>query len=198
MYHVIGAPFTRAFRVIWALEELGLPYSLDPASPHDEVVFAHNPSGKVPVLVTEDGAITDSVAIVQFLADRHGGLTHAAGSMERARQDAMTLFLLDEIEGPLWTAAKHGFLLPEDERVPAAKATARAEFARSLAILETRLGGQAFAAGETLSVPDLVFGYCALWAAKARFPIPRGPVRDYATRLHARPAFQRVMALQAG
>jgi glutathione S-transferase len=110
----------------------------------------------------------------------------------------MTFFLLDEIEGPLWTATRHSFILPEAERVPAIKPVARAEFARALAVLETRLGDAAFAAGDGLTVPDLVFGFCALWAVPARFPIPRGPVRDYAARLHERPAFRRVLALRDG
>ena len=86
MYKVIGTPQTRAFRVIWMLEELELPYELVPAPPRSEGVVAFNPSGKVPVLIDNGTPITDSTAIIQYLADKHGQLTHPAGTLERARQ----------------------------------------------------------------------------------------------------------------
>ena len=55
-----------------------------------------NPSGKVPVLIVDDTAISDSVAIMTFLADRHGDLTYAAGTIERAKQDSLTQMINDE------------------------------------------------------------------------------------------------------
>ncbi len=64
-------------------------------------------------------AVFDSVAICQFLADRHGHLTFKAGTIERAHQDSFTQFAVDDIESALWTAAKHTFVLPEEYRVPA-------------------------------------------------------------------------------
>ncbi len=196
MYTVIGAVRSRTLRVLWALEELGLSYDFNPAAPHAPDVLAHNASGKIPVLLTEDAVLTDSVAIVQFLADRHGGLTHPAGTLARARQDGMTQFACDEVDGPLWWAAKHSFVLPEAERVAGIKDAARAEFARAMRVLETRLGDEEFCAGPQLTVPDIILGQCALWAARAKFNVPGGTLGAYFARLHARPAFQR--ALGAG
>lgn len=196
MYRVIGTLGTRALRVVWALEELGLPYRLEEAAPASAEARAYNPSGKVPVLIAEGVALTDSVAIVQFLADRHGGLTWPAGSLERGRQDGFTQFAVDEVDGPLWTAAKHSFALPEALRVPAVKATARAEFARAMATLAKRLGGNVFVTGDRFTVPDLILGHCAGWAVAARFALPEGPVGAYLERVRARPALRRAMAAQ--
>ncbi len=198
MYQVIGTLRSRAFRVLWALEELGQPYELVPAAPRSELARGYNPSGKVPALVVEGTVLTDSVAIVQFLADRHGALTHPAGTLARGLQDAMTQFLVDEMEGPLWTAARHSFILSPEERVPQIKLTARADFARAMTDLELRLGTKPFAAGGEATVPDILYGHCALWAAEARFAIPDGPLTAWAARLHARPAFQRVLAMRGG
>jgi glutathione S-transferase len=75
----------------------------------------------VPVLVAEGVPITDSVAIMTFLADRHGKLTFPAGTLDRARQDSLTQFIIDEFDALLWTAAKHSFILPEEHRVPEIK-----------------------------------------------------------------------------
>ena len=98
MYKVLGTASTRAFRVMWMLEELGQPYDHVPAAPQSDGVVAFNPSGKVPVLIDEGAPITDSTAIIQYLADRHGALTHKAGTIERARQDSLTQFILDEFD----------------------------------------------------------------------------------------------------
>jgi glutathione S-transferase len=114
MYTVIGKPMTRAFRVIWTLEELGQPYDLNTAAPHSPDIVAVNPSGKVPALVEDGEVITDSTAIITYLADKHGALTAPAGTMARAKQDAVTHQILDEIDAVLWTAARHSFALPEE------------------------------------------------------------------------------------
>lgn len=198
MYALIGTPRSRTMRVAWALEELELAYEWRPAGPRSEEARAANPSGKIPSLVVEGRVLTDSVAIVQFLADRHGGLTHPAGSIERGLQDGFTLFAVDEMDWPLWTAARHGFVLPEGERLPEAKALARADFARGMELLALRLGDGPWLTGETFTVPDLILGHCAGWAERAKFDLPGGPVGDYLARARARPALARALERAAG
>lgn len=197
-YRVVGSVRSRTLRVLWALEELGLRYEHDPAPPRSETIIALNPSGKVPALVADGTVLTDSVAIVQYLADRHGagpgGLTHAAGTLERGLQDGLTQFVIEEVDGPLWTAAKHRFVLPEELRVPQVKETARAEFARAMDLLARRLDdGRPYLTGETFTVPDLILGHCAGWAQAVKFEVPDGPVRAHAERARARPALSRAM-----
>ncbi|MFA9474938.1 MAG: glutathione S-transferase N-terminal domain-containing protein, partial [Filomicrobium sp.] len=65
MYKLIGYPKTRAFRVLWMLEEIGAEYEIDPVMPRSEECKAINPSGKVPVLQVGEDNIIDSVAICQ-------------------------------------------------------------------------------------------------------------------------------------
>lgn len=191
MYKVIGPPRTRAMRVYWMLEELRLEYDFDPAAPRSKIVQTVNPSGKVPCLLMDGEAIIDSVAIIQFLADKHNGLTYPAGTIERAQQDSFTQFCVDEVEGALWTAAKNTVIHPEALRVPAIKDTARYEFANAMKTLETRLGDKMFVMGDTFTVPDLLFGHCANWAMAAKFDLPDGPVGAYLQRVLSRDAYQR-------
>ena len=128
MYTVIGTPKTRGFRVIWMLEELGERYDIDACGPHSEAISGVNPSGKVPALKDGDDIVIDSVAICQYLADKHGKFTAPAGTVERAKQDSFTHFALDEVDAILWTNARHSFVLPQEKRVEAVKDTCKWEF----------------------------------------------------------------------
>lgn len=196
MYTVLGMTATRAFRVLWMMEELGLEYTHLPHAPQSEEVLRVNPSGKVPALLMDKDVIIDSVAIIQFLADKHGGLTHPAGTIARAQQDSFTQFINDEIDSVLWAAARNSFVLPEDKRVPEIKKTLKWEFARSLKILEKRLGDSEFLMGNQITLPDIVLTHCGGWARVAGFDIPDGPLRDYFRRMIARPAYKRANALR--
>lgn len=194
MYTVIGPVRSRAFRVLWMLEELGVPYTHRPYPPRSAEVRAFNPSGKVPVLLADDAPLTDSVAIMTHLADSHGALTAPAGTLDRARQDAMTLRLLDEFDSALWTAARHSFVLPEERRVPAVKDSLRWEFGENLAALAQDFGDGPFLMGEAMRVPDIVLTHCLGWARVARFPDAPEPLPAYLKRMRARPAYQRAQA----
>jgi len=189
MYKVIGSIKSRTLRVLWMLEELGQPYDHDPAAPRSDAARAANPSGKVPTLIEDGVAIPDSVAIITYLADKHGALTAPAGSIDRARQDAMTCFIVDEIEGPLWTAARHTFILPEDRRMPEIKDSLRWEFAQSTKTLVLRMGDGPFLMGQTISVPDILLAHCLRWAQVAHFPLDEPMLLTYLERMTARPAF---------
>ncbi len=194
MYTVIGKPMTRTFRVLWALEEMGLPYELNPASPQSADVVSLNPSGKVPVLQDDDETITDSTAIITYLADKHAQLTALAGTPARARQDAMTQMCLDEVDALLWTAARHSFALPPQLRMPEVKTSLKWEFARNLNRIGQQIKGP-YLMGEEFTIADIVLGHCLNWSISAKFPIESQAVLDYGKRLRAREAHQRVRAL---
>ncbi len=194
VYTLYGSPRSRAFRVIWMLEELEQTYDVVACAPHSKEIKTLNASGKIPALTFDDQTLVDSVAICQFLADRHNALTFTAGAAERAHQDSFTQLCVDELEGALWTAAKHTFVLPEDLRIPAIKAACQFEFAAALKTLENRLGDKTHVMGDQFTVPDLLIGQCAAWAAQAKFKLPEtGPLADYFTRTRERPAFKRAL-----
>ncbi len=194
MYTVTGSPMSRTFRVIWALEEMGLPYELNPASPQSPEVLTLNASGKVPVLQEDGETLTDSTAIITYLADKHGKLTAPAGTLARARQDAMTQLCLDELDAVLWTAARHSFALPKEQRVPEIKPSLKWEFSRNLARIEQKIQGP-FVMGDAFTIADIVLTHCLNWASGAKFPIESQVALDYAKAMRARPAHQRVAAL---
>lgn len=191
MYTVLGSPFTRAMRVMWMLEELGQDYDLNPCKPHSADILAVNPTGKVPALKDGDACLTDSVAIITYLADKHGACTFPAGTVDRAHQDGFTQFAVDVLEGALWTAAKNSFIYPEDVRVTAIKPVCVMEFNAGLKTLEKLLGDGPYLMGETFTVPDLIIVHLMNWAENgSKWDLPKeGKVADYIARVRARPAF---------
>ena len=191
MYTVIGSKTTRAFRVLWALEEMGLPYRHDAAKPRSDAVIALNPSGKVPVLRDGDAVLTDSMAILTYLADKHGQLTHPAGTLQRARQDALTFLLLDEFDAVVWMAARHSFILPPELRMKEVKDSLKWEFVQSAARLAAQVQGP-FLMGEAMTIADILCVHVLEWAETARFPDPGEVLNAYRARMEARPAWIRL------
>ncbi|MBV7380246.1 glutathione S-transferase family protein [Maritimibacter dapengensis] len=192
MYQVIGKLSNRAFRVVWMLEELDQPYELLVTNPHEETATAHNPSGKVPVLLVDGEPITDSAAILQFLADRHKRFTFPAGSLERARQDSLIHMINDEMDALLWTGTKHMFLLPEDQRMPDIRRPLKWEFGKSVDHLAAALGDKDYLMGDEITVPDILAAHCLNWAFGAKYPVENEKVVAYGKRMRARPAFRKL------
>ena len=190
MYTVIGATKTRTFRVMWLLEEIGQAYDHVPVPPGSADAKAHNPSGKIPALVDDGETLTDSVAIMTYLADKHGMLTAPAGTTERARQDATTLWLIDDMDALLWAQSKYTRLYPEDYRVPEITPVLEFEYGRTLKRLEKRLADQPFLMGEQMTVPDILAVHCIGWGFIAGFPPPPKAVAGYSKRLRSRPAYK--------
>ena len=189
MYKVIGNTNTRTLRVLWVMNEIGLKYEHVQVNAQSVDAKKFNISGKVPTLDANGVNIADSTAIVTYLADKYNQLTFPAGTIERAQQDSFTQFILDELDSILWTAARHSFVLPKEMRVSELKDTLRWEFARSLKILESRMGSGPNVMGEEFTIPDIILTHVGGWARVAKFDIPDGRLRDYFRRQIKRPAY---------
>ena len=193
MYTVIGATKSRGFRVMWMLEEMGITYEQNPAAARSDEAKKFNPLGKIPALVDGDHVLTDSMAIMTYLGDKHGQLTAPAGTPARAQQDALTFWLIDEFDAILWSAAKHSFALPENERVPAVKDSLKSEFTRSVAILSERLDGP-FLMGNQMTISDILAVHCINWSIGAGFPRINDKLATWAKEMRERPAFRAAQA----
>ena len=193
MYTLHGTVKSRAMRPLWLLEELGVEYELVPTAPRSPEARALTPLGKIPVLETPEGVIFDSVAMMTWLADRHGAFTHPAGSLRRARQDALTNTILETFDALLWAYAKHSFVLPEERRVPEVKESLRWQWGENAAAMEGLLGDGPFLTGEAPVVPDILLAHCCGWGANLGLDLPGG-LRAHMTAMRARPAFRRAQA----
>lgn len=195
------APRTRAVRIAWLLEELGVPYRLERGEfvPPERRFFSQpTPTGRYPTLVDGDVVLCESGAIAEYLLERYGEgrLAPPVGSPDRPRY----LQWLHYAEGSafppvgiiVWLTRYRGGADDEDGLL----ADARARAASALAFIEDGLGEDAYLVGDAFTAADVMMGF-SLLAAKsvgvldARFP----RLEAYLGRLFARPAFQRVAAL---
>jgi len=184
---------TRSIRARWTLQELGVEF--EPvtvnlvAGEHRRPEFLRiNPAGKLPVLVDDDLVLTESVAIVLYLAEKYPekGLlpTDLTG---RAQVNRWLLFAATELEQPLWRITRHTSLYPEDKRLPGDVTIARQEFKEMALILERHLEGRQFVVGDRATVADFVTAYTLDWGGQVglleEFPV----LRSYMERMYARP-----------
>ncbi len=198
MYKLLGSPKTRAGRVMWMLEELGVEYDINPCGPHDPAVAEINPTGKIPALIDGDTVINDSTAILFHLGDKHQKLTYPLGSPERAKMMSVIFFATDAIEQPLWTMAKHTFVYPENVReLDAVRPAARHEFGQAMKVLDKMLGPQEFIMGDECSTADIILGHLGGRAKGSGFGADEGRVGEYMSRVRSRPAWKAVLKAAA-
>jgi glutathione S-transferase len=153
---------TRSIRVRWTLQELGVGYESIPvnlvAGEHRRPEFLRiNPAGKLPVLVDGDLVLTESVAIVLYLADKYSdkGLI-PTDLKERAQVNRWLLFAATELEQPLWRISRHTMLYPEDQRLPADVILASQEFKAMASVLDKHMQGRQYVVGDSATVADFV------------------------------------------
>ena len=190
MYKLVGSVKSRAFRVLWLLEELGMPYKHLNVRPHSEEVLRYNPSGKVPVLIDEDAMITDSTAIMTYLADKHGGLTAKAGTLERAKQDAILHQILDEIDAVLWAAFRRSLGLSNMNGAEAIREAFEGEYKNNIDRIMKQVKGP-YLMGEDITIPDIVLTHCGGWAFVAKFPTDNLDFKEYLKSMRGRSTYKK-------
>jgi glutathione S-transferase len=186
---------SRATRVQWALEEVGLPYRVVATSPRDPEYLKVNPMGKVPAMTVDGRVLTESAACCLWVADqrREVGLAPAHGTWEQAQVERWSFFVLTELEQACWLKAKHKFALPEHLRVAEVVEAAKWEFARSAAVLQGALAGGHHLVGDRFTVADLLAVHTLMWGKHAGFDVP-GALLEYAGVHMGREAFARTVA----
>jgi len=200
LHHVPGS---RSCRVLWLLEELGgIDYEVETYRLGDPRLRAPeyralNPGGKVPTLEEGGVAFHESGAIVQYLLERHGRgrLEPAVGSPARGPFLQWMHWSEASLMPPLGQINAHKFVLREADRIPAALALARRQFARVVEQLDRALVGVDYLVEGRFTAADLMAGYGIALAGLVGERPPGAPaVRDWFERLSRRPAFERAFA----
>lgn len=184
---------TRSIRVRWTLQELEVDFeaitvNLLAGENRSPAFLKVNPAGKLPALVDGDLVLTESVAIVLYLAEKYPEKDLAPIDLgQRAQLNRWLLFAATELEQPLWRIARHTTLYPEARRLPGDVALAREDFTAMARVLEEHMRGRQFALGERVTVADFVLAYTLDWANEVRLldGLPR--LRAYMEHMYARP-----------
>lgn len=205
---------SRSQRVLWLLEELGLPYEIvryqrDPKTmlaPRE--LRAIHPLGKSPILQDGEVTLAESGAIVEYLLERYGQgrLKPAVGSpdwlrfiyfLHYAEGSAMPPLLLKLVFVRMETAPVPFFAKPVARMLAkgAQKAFVDPQLKLHLDYLEGEIGKSAWFAGEAFTAADIQMSF-PLEAAASRggLDASRPKLHDFLRRIHARPAYQAALA----
>ncbi|WP_058972374.1 glutathione S-transferase family protein [Type-D symbiont of Plautia stali] len=201
MMDVYAFATPNSIKVPVALEELGLDYVLHAVNVRkgeqkSAEFIALNPNGKVPVLVDSEAAsepfvLTESAAILVYLAEKTGKLLPASGEA-RARVFEQLFFHASGL-GPAF--GQSGFFQRQaSEPQPLAIQRFTTEAARTLNVLDKVLADHHFVAGEEMTIADIAhFGW--LWRREfAGVSFEHAPnVARWFDEMAARPAVQRAI-----
>ncbi len=194
LYH---APLTRSIRVVWLLEELGIPYQLETRDyrPSPTPFAQQTPFGKLPALEDGETVMFESGAIVEYVLERYGQgrLGPRAGEPGRGTFLQWLHFAEATLMPPLVEIFRHTMLKPEAERIPAVVADGKARAAVTLNVVEQALRGRDYLLGETFSAADVMMGYGMKMADQFGLLHELPNLKAYVQRLNARPALQRAL-----
>ena len=206
---------SRSQRVLWLLEELGLPYELVLYKRDPQTLLAPpelrkvHPLGKSPVIVDGDATVAESGAIVEYLVDSYGtgsGLKPPDGSPEKLRYtywlhyaegSAMPPLLLSLVFARLPKAPMPFFIKPIvrgiSDKVRSGYVAPQIKL--HLDYMESELGKRPWFAGKDFSAADIQMSYPIEAASmRAGLDASRPKLWDWLARIHMRPAYKRALA----
>ena len=201
MYKLHYSPGSCSLIIDTLLEELGVEYDMQrvqtEAGEHRRPEYlAINPKGKVPALATPDGILTECVALIEYLCDKHdpqGRLLGKDGTWQRAKVRERIATLATEMH-PLF-----GRFFHEDDYAPdpAAQAAVKAHAAGKLAAwfrAEDAALIRPFWSGDTMTAADIYFAVMVRWGRWLDPPATRmGNLEPFFRRMTGRPAMARAL-----
>jgi len=201
VYHL---PRSRSMRVLWFLEELGLPYTVDsleylPGNFGGADYTQIHPLNKVPAIKDGDMVMFESVAIMQYIMDKYapGKLAPAVDDPEYGPYLQWLHYGESTLAPVIATMMYQRFFFPEEHRSAPTDEWAQKELAKVFSMLETQLGDHDYILKSGFSAADISVGYCLLLArlAKAHDQIT-DRIQDYWEVLSDRDAWHKASAVK--
>ena len=195
------APNSRAGRIVWLLEELGLEYEVNrmdfhPKDLKSEEHRERHPLGRVPVLDDGDVSIFESGAIVEYVMARHGdgGLKPDVDAPEFPEYLQWFHYCEGMVMPPMNTVVVHTMLLPPDRRDATVLAQAKKLLGRAIAPVNEALEGRDYLIGD-FSAADVMLGHYLFMSNRfGEVSDEMANIKSYLGRVEARPAFQKAMS----
>lgn len=204
---------SRSQRILWLLEELGLPYGVKRYQRDAKTMLAPpelravHPLGKSPVISDGDVTLAESGAIVEYLASRYGSGTLIPGEktperlrylywMHFAEGSMMPPLLLKLIFDRIESGPMPFFVRPIARKISgtAKNMMVLPNLKRLLDFMEAELGRSAWFAGPDFSAADIQMSF-PVEAASVRGGLNESRPRlwSFLKRIHERPAYQRAL-----
>ncbi len=196
MIQLYYAPGTRAVRVRWLLEELGVPYQLERVTfkPTSGKFFIQDtPTGKIPTLVEGETVMAESGAMIEYILEKHGlgRLMPAVESLLRARYLQWFHFAESTAFPPLGIYVWLTVYRQDASDHPELVSDARNRVTTTLQQVEDALVNRNFLLGAEFSAADVMMGFTLMAADRLGvLSEEHTTLRRYLQRLLTRPAFQ--------
>jgi len=159
----LASPFARKVRIVLAEKKIDYEFELDDPWKVDAKTPKHNPLGKVPVLVLDDGtALYDSRVIVEFL-DNASPLAKLLPAENRERIEVRRWEALADGVLDAGLLVRYESLRDKKEQSKAWTDKQLARMHRSMAQLASELGERPWCHGERYSLADIAMGCCLGW-----------------------------------
>lgn len=199
---------SRSQRILWLLEELGVPYEVRRYQRNARTMLAPpelravHPLGKSPVITDDGRVVAETGAIVEYLVERYGDgrLIPAAGSDDRLRYTYWLHFAEGSAMPPLvmtlifneMPKAVPGLIRPIARMISAQvqQRFLRPQIVAQLDLMEAELGKAAWFAGAAFSAADIQMSFPVEAAAMRAGLGKRAKLAAWLQRIHARPAYQ--------
>ena len=204
---------SRSQRVLWLLEELGLPYEIKHYQRDSKTMLAPpelravHPLGKSPVITDGEATVAESGAIIESLIDRHGNgrLRPAIGTPEFlqyrywlhfAEGSAMSPLLMKLVFDKVASSPMPFFAKPIARGISAQvlKSFVMPNIERQLDFMESELAQRPWFAGAEFSAADIQMSFpLEASAQRAGLDARRPKLNDWLRRIHARPAYKKAL-----
>ena len=199
---IYGIAKSRAFRTLWMAKEAGIDYEQVPVGFDEQGTrsawfAAINPNKAIPAI--QDGELTlwESLAINLYLAKRYGAALYPRTVEDEARVWQWTLWAATEVEPHVIQVLYHRFMLPSEQRSPAAAEEAITRLAAPLAVLDGALAADPYLVGRQFTVADLNLAGVLYVAYANKFAVPdRANVMAWLERCFERPAAKEARKLR--
>ena len=190
----------RGFRVVWLLEEMGLPYRLRPvdllADVEDDAEFmAINPAGFIPAIQDGDVTMVESIAIMEYLMARYGPTALAPDPHDSDFPAYQQFLHLGEagLAASMYFVVVSRNLAPEAERRNWGARKALEVFETRQGLVTRQLARSPYLAGERFTAADISVTYALEFAVRAGGVVLGEAERAYVARTSGRDAYKRAM-----
>lgn len=198
MYKLLGrATSGNVQKVLWALEELGLPYEREDYGRQfgntGGDYLSLNPTGKVPTLIDGDSVLWESNSIVRYLCAKAGNALLPSDPLARAKAETWMDWLLASLNGHYVEVFKES-KKSEQDRSPTLAKMGEA-LAAQLALLDNHLANNEWLAGDSMSTAEIVLGPIVNRCLGFPIDLPSfGNLRRWHGTISSRAAYQKVVA----
>jgi glutathione S-transferase len=160
MLKIYGTVMSRAGRVLWAAEEVGVKYEHVPISfqgdTHKPEYLKINPNGHIPAIDDNGFIVWESMAINLYLAEKYGKAPLWPSTIEgRAGAYQWSFWGMTEVEPHLLVILMNRAMLPAEQRNENAAKQAVEALNKPMKVLDDHLKSREYILGKDFTIADL-------------------------------------------